>query len=87
MQLALAARIMIHANDQPQRRGPISESVRRAWWQWKGERSLLVVFWPRDYKQGEVYQIDGHFYRVTRYFHAHDYRFYEVWGSEVDDEL
>lgn len=60
--------------------------MRRAWWRRKGEYPLLIVFWPRDFKQGKVYEIDGRFYRVTRYFHADDYRFYEVWGYEVDGE-
>jgi hypothetical protein len=68
------------------RRRSLSERVRRRWWRWKGEQPLLVVFWPRDYKQGQVYQIDGHFYHITRYLHADDYRFYEVWGYEVESQ-
>ena len=69
---------------RPLRRVRLSERVRRLWWRWHGERALLIVFWPRDYQQGKVYEIDGRFYRITRYFHASDYRFYEVWGTEVE---
>jgi hypothetical protein len=52
----------------------------------QGEHPVLIVFWPRDYQGGKVYEIGGRFYRITRYFHAHDYRFYEVWGREIDGE-
>jgi hypothetical protein len=68
---------------QPRRVG-LSELVRRFWWRSQGEQAVLIVFWPRDYQRGKVYEIDGRFYRITRYFHASDYRFYEVWGREVD---
>ena len=60
--------------------------MRRAWWRWKGEIPLLTVFWPQDYWRGNVYEIDGRHYRITRYLHADDYRFYEVWGYEVEGE-
>jgi hypothetical protein len=69
---------------RPLRRVRFFELVRRLWWRRQGEYPVLIVFWPRDYKRGKVYQIHGRFYRITRYFHAADYRFYEVWGCQVD---
>lgn len=70
----------------PLRRVGVSELVRRLRWRRQGEHALLIVYWPLDYQRGKVYEIDNRIYRITRYFHAIDYRFYEVWGREVDCE-
>ena len=67
----------------PQRRIGVSELLRRIWYRLRGERPLLTTFWPQDYQRGATYQIAGQVYRITRYFHAQDYRFYEVWGHPV----
>ena len=74
---------MIDNAPQTPRRKSLRERVRRTWWRWRGESPLLIVFWPQDYWRGGVYEINGRHYRITRYFHADDYRFYEVWGAEA----
>jgi len=50
------------------------------------ERLLVVVLclWIEDYQHGKVYQGDGRLYRITRYVHAVDYDFHEVWGCEME---
>ena len=68
----------------PVRRVRLFELIRRLWWRRQGEQIVLIVFWPRYYQRGKVYEINDRFYRITRYFHASEYRFYEVWGREVD---
>ncbi len=74
---------MIENSPQTPRRKSLRERVRRTWWRWRGESPLLIVFWPQNYWRGGVYEINGRHYRITRYFHADDYRFYEVWGYEL----
>ena len=67
----------------------LSEVVHRMWRRWQGERLLVVVLclWIEDYQHGKVYQVDGQLYRITRYVHAVNYDFHEVWGCEVDGDL
>ncbi len=66
-----------------QHRVGIIELLHRVWHRRRGSRPVLLTFWPQDYRYGACYQIDGRYYRITRYFHAAEYRFYEVWGREV----
>ena len=66
----------------PQRTYGLYERIRRCWYRLRGERPLLITFWPQDYPRGTSYQVDGTNYQITRYFHAADYRFFEVWGRE-----
>ena len=68
----------------PQQRISLPAMVRRIWWRWQSEYSLVIVFSPHDYQRGNVYEIDGRRYRITRYVHAADSRCFEVWGSEVE---
>ncbi len=62
--------------------------MRRLWLQWRGERLLVVVLclWVEDYQRGKVYKVGDRLYRITRYVHAVDYEFHEVWGREVDGD-
>lgn len=69
-----------------QRRLDISEIIRRVWWRMRGEQPLLSTFWPQDYRRGDYYQLAGRYYCITRYFHAADYRFFEVWGRDVGQQ-
>lgn len=62
------------------RRFGMIEIGRRLWHRWRGEQIVAVTFWPTDYRRGSDYRIDGQVYRITRYFHADDYRYFEVWG-------
>ncbi len=66
-----------------QRRLGISEIILQIWWRMRGEQPLLTTFWPQGYRRGDYYQIAGRYYHITRYFHAADYRFFEVWGRDV----
>ncbi len=66
-----------------QRKYSFTERARRYWYRLRGERPLFITFWPNDYLRGSSIKVDGTTYRVTRYFHAADYRFFEVWGREV----
>ena len=66
-----------------QRRFGIVELIRRVWWRLQGEQPLRTTFWRQEYPRGSYYIIDGQTYRITRYVHAEDYRFFEVWGRAV----
>jgi hypothetical protein len=57
---------------------------RRIWYQQRGEQPLLLTFWPQEYRRGNCYTLAGQRYRITRYVHAEDYRFFEVWGRAVE---
>ncbi len=49
----------------------------------RGERVLLITFWPQDYRRGTVYPANRPTYRITRYTHAADQRLFEVWGQPL----
>ncbi len=59
--------------------------LRRYYWHQQGERMLLTTFWPQDYPRGAVYPANFPTYRITRYVHAADHRFFEVWGQPLPD--
>lgn len=61
----------------------IVELLRRVWWRVRGEQPLVTTFWPQDYPRGKHVMLDGQTYRITRYVHAQEYRFFEVWGRAV----
>ncbi len=44
----------------------------------RGERVLLITFWPQDYRRGTVYPVSHPTYRITRYVHAADQHLFEV---------
>ena len=67
----------------PQQGNSARDVVSRVWYQLHGERRLLTTFWPQDYRPGATYTLDGQTYRITRYRHAADYRFYEIWGVVI----
>ena len=67
----------------PKTRRSLLTWCHRAWRRWQGEKILLTTFWPNDYRRGALVKIDGRCYRVTRYFHADDPRFFEVWGKAL----
>jgi hypothetical protein len=67
----------------PQQRISLLTMLRRMWWRWHGERSLVLVFSPHDDQRGQVYEVDGQRYRITRYVRATDPRCFEVWGSRI----
>jgi hypothetical protein len=58
----------------------IVERLRRHWHHMRGEHAVLTTFWPQDFRRGAIYQIDGQPYQITRYLHAPDDRFIEIWG-------
>ncbi len=64
-------------------RMPVFEQVRRRYCYLRGERLLLTTFWPQDYRRGTVYTLNNGTYRITRYFHATDDRFFEVWAEPI----
>ncbi len=61
----------------------IFELFCRVWWRIRGERPVHTTFWPQAYPRGSYYTIDGQTDRITRYVHAQDYAFFEVWGRAV----
>ena len=61
----------------------IVELRRRVWWRMLGEQPLVTTFCPQDYRRGTTVTLDGQVYRITRYVHAQEYRFFEVWGRAV----
>lgn len=57
--------------------------IKRLLCQVRGEKMILVAFWPHDYALGQVYTVGGDQYRITRYIRSQDQRFFEVWGTLV----
>jgi len=64
----------------------VFQQWRRAWYRWRGERVVLITFWPGDYRLGDDHTVAGRRYRITRYVRAtqQDTRFFEVWGQALD---
>ena len=63
-----------------QQRPGVLSRLQRYWYHLGGEQPVLTTFWPQDYRPHQVYRVGGQDYRITRYLHAADPRFFEVWG-------
>ena len=68
-----------------QQKRSLVAQLRQQWWRYRGERPLLVTFWPQDFRRHSTHPLDGQHYQITRYVRASDPRFFEVWGRFVEE--